>query len=265
MALLVHDVIGPAGAPTVLLSSGLGGAAAFWRPQLDVLLGAGWRVLTYDQRGTGRSGGTLPAPYAISDMARDVAQLLDATGTASCHFVGHALGGLVGLQLALDAPERVASLALVNAWSRPNPHSARCFDARLALLAAGGARAYCEAQPIFLYPAAWCVENAQRVQDEVDHAVAHFPGDATMRLRIGALRAFDVDQRLGEIGVPVWVSAARDDTLVPWTCSQHLAQRLPAATLHVVEHGGHAHSVTRAEAFNEALLGFLSRQARPAS
>lgn len=260
MALLVHDVAGPASGPTVLLSSGLGGSATFWRPQLDALLGAGWRVITYDQRGTGRSGGALSTPYRIGDMARDVLDLLDATGTASCHFVGHALGGLVGLQLALDAPTRVTSLALVNAWSRPNPHSARCFDARLALLAAGGARAYCEAQPIFLYPAAWCAAHPQRVQDEVDHAVAHFPGDATMRLRIGALRAFDVDARLGEIGVPAWVSAAQDDTLVPWTCSQRLAEGLPHATLHTLVHGGHAHTVTQADAFNAALLAFLAQQ-----
>lgn len=261
MALLVHDVAGPADGPTVLLSSGLGGAAAFWRPQLDALLAAGWRVITYDQRGTGRSGGVLPTPYRIADMANDVRELLDATDTAACHLIGHALGGLVGLQLALDAPRRVASLGLVNAWSQPNPHSARCFDARLALLAAGGARAYCEAQPIFLYPATWCAANPQRVQDEVDHAVAHFPGEAIMRQRIAALRAFDVDARLGEIGVPVWVSAAQDDALVPWTCSQHLAARLPRATLHTLAHGGHAHSVTQADAFNTALLAFLAQQA----
>lgn len=262
MDLLVHDVQGPAGAPTALLSSGLGGAAAFWRPQTQALLTAGWRVVTYDQRGTGRSGGSLPSPYRIADMAQDVLALLDATDTAACHFVGHALGGLVGLELALAQPSRVASLSLVNAWSRPNPHSVRCFDARLALLAAGGARAYCEAQPIFLYPAAWCAEHPQRVQDEVDHAVAHFPGAETMRLRIGALRAFDVDARLGEVRVPAWVSAAMDDTLVPWTCSQRLAQGLPNATLHTLPHGGHAHTVTRPDDFNPALLAFLSAQAQ---
>ncbi|EYC50281.1 aminoacrylate hydrolase [Hylemonella gracilis str. Niagara R] len=264
MPVLTHEVIGPASGPTVLLSSGLGGAAAFWRPQLDALLGAGWRVITYDQRGTGRSGGTLPEPYRIAHMAQDVLELLDATATPSCHLVGHALGGLVGLQLALDAPARVASLGLVNAWSLPNPHSARCFEARLALLAAGGARAYCEAQPIFLYPAAWCAEHPERVQAEVEHAIAHFPGETVMRQRIAALRAFDCDAALPGLDIPVWVSAAQDDTLVPWTCSRHLADRLPRVQLHTLPHGGHAHSVTQAEAFNTALLAFLAQHARTA-
>ena len=192
-------------------------------------------------------------------MARDVIGILDATHTAQCHFAGHALGGLVGLQLALDAPSRIASLVLVNAWSKPNPHSARCFDARLALLGACGPRAYVEAQPIFLYPAAWCAAHAQRVADEVDHAFAHFPGEANMRARIGALRAFDVDARLGEIAAPALIAAARDDVLVPWTCSQRLADGLRDVTLDFMPHGGHAHSVTEPEAFNRSLLDFLSR------
>jgi aminoacrylate hydrolase len=257
---IAYDIHGPAdAADTIVLSSGLGGAAAFWTPQVPALVHAGYRVIAYDQRGTGRSIEPLSAPYAIADMARDVIEILDITGTERCHLMGHALGGLVGLQLALDAPERVASLVLVNAWSQPNPHSARCFDARLALLGAVGPRAYVEAQPIFLYPAAWCAANAAKVQAEVDHAFAHFPGEATMRTRIGALRAFDVHARLGEVGVPVLVAAATDDTLVPWTSSQALADRLPDAVLDLVQQGGHAHSVTEAAAFNQSMLAFLSR------
>jgi aminoacrylate hydrolase len=259
---IYHEVHGQAlaGAPSLLLSSGLGGSANFWKPQIGALTAAGWRVVAYDQRGTGRSPEALPANYAIADMARDVVEVLEATGTGRCIVIGHALGGLVGLQLALDAPSRVAGLVLVNAWSKPNPHSARCFDARLALLGACGPRAYVEAQPIFLYPAAWCAAHADVVAAEVEHAIAHFPGEANMRARIGALRAFDVDARLREIAAPTLVAAAMDDVLVPWTQSQRLADALPHATLDGVPHGGHAHSVTGPESFNRALLAFLARQ-----
>ena len=267
MTSLHYEVHGPSdAASTVLLSSGLGGSAGFWGPQLGALVEAGHRVIAYDQRGTGRSPATLPASdYTIADMALDVIEILDATDTAQCHFAGHALGGLVGLQLALDAPDCVASLVLVNAWSKPNPHSARCFDARLALLGALGARAYVEAQPIFLYPAAWCAEHAQRVANEVDHAFAHFPGESNMRARIAALRAFDIDARLADITVPTLVTAARDDVLVPWTCSQRLADGLGDVTLDFVPHGGHAHSVTEADAFNRSLLDFLARVGTPST
>ncbi|PWQ83407.1 pyrimidine utilization protein D, partial [Stenotrophomonas maltophilia] len=87
------------------------------------------------------------------------------------------------------------------------------------LLGAVGPRAYVEAQPIFLYPAARCAEQADAVQAEVEHAFAHFPGEANMRARIGALRAFDVDAQLSRIAVPTLVAAAMDDVLVPWTMS----------------------------------------------
>lgn len=257
---LYTEVHGPADGEAVLLSSGLGGSAGYWSLQIPALVEAGYRVIAYDQRGTGRSLEILSCDYRIEDMAGDVIEVLDATHTDRCHFIGHALGGLVGLQLALDFPERVRSLTLINAWSAPNPHSARCFDARLHLLDALGPRAYVEAQPIFLYPASWCAANAERVQAEVDHAFAHFPGAATMHARIAALRAFNVTPRLAGIRVPTLISVARDDVLVPWTCSQQLAHDLPNATLHSVDHGAHAHNITDASAFNDTLLSFLSAQ-----
>lgn len=254
---------GEPGAEVVLLCSGLGGSAGYWAAQLPMLLEAGYRVITYDQRGTGRSRQPLPADYRIEHMAEDVLGILAAEDVSRCHFVGHALGGLVGLQLALDQPGRLTSLSLINAWAAPNPHSARCFDARLALLEQVGPRAYVEAQPIFLYPASWAAAQAQRVQDEVEHALAHFPGAETMKARIDALRRFDVSERLAELDLPVWVSCALDDVLVPATCSERLAEAIASSTLHVQPYGGHAHNVTAPAAFNEALLGFLAQQSRP--
>lgn len=255
---LYTEVHGPANGEVVLLSSGLGGSAGYWSLQIPALVEAGYRVIAYDQHGTGRSMAALPADYFIEDMARDVKRILDTTQSTRCHFVGHALGGLVGLQLALDFPERVRSLTLINAWSEPSSHSARCFDARITLLDESGPRAYVEAQPIFLYPASWCAANAERVQAEVNHAFDHFPGAATMRSRIGALRRFDVTRRLGEIGVATMISVAKDDVLVPWTCSKTLEQNLPNAVFNCVEHGAHAHNITYASEFNSSLLRFLT-------
>lgn len=257
---LHHEVHGPVDGPSVLLSSGLGGGASYWSSLVPVLVAAGYRVIAYDQRGTGRSRQTLPQDYRIADMSRDIRDVLDVTQTRNCHLVGHALGGLAGLQLALDFPERLRSLTLINAWAAPNPHSARCFDARLALLEAVGPRAYVEAQPIFLYPANWCAANAERVDAEVEHCAAHFPETITMKARIAALRRFDISDRLADIGVPTLVSVAKDDVLVPWTCSLSLAHGLPNAQLHTVEHGAHAHNITAANEFNEQLLAFLDAQ-----
>ena len=101
MTLLHYDLLeGPApDAPVVMLSAGLGGLAGYWAPQVPALRRR-YRVLAYDQRGTGRNRQDLPDGYAIADMAAEVAAMLDAARIERCHFVGHALGGLVGLALA---------------------------------------------------------------------------------------------------------------------------------------------------------------------
>jgi aminoacrylate hydrolase len=246
------------GAPTVLLSSGLGGAGGYWAPQLDALR-ARFRVITYDQAGTGRARRDLPEDYTIGAMADDVLAILDQTATATCHFVGHALGGLVGLDLARRVPQRLNSLTVVNGWAAVDEHTKRCFEARLLLLEHAGPSAYVRAQPIFLYPALWLAQNAERARSEDAHGLTHFQGEETLRRRIGALLRFDAAADLAAIGTLAFVMGARDDVLVPVSQSEELAARLPNALLHVADYGGHAVNVTMPDAFNAALLDFLGR------
>lgn len=246
----------------VVLSAGLGGSGAFWAPQMGALT-ARFRVVLYDHRGTGRSDRDLPSPYAVSDMAGDISSVIGALGVVAAHVVGHAAGGLAGLQLALDSPARVLSTTVVNGWSRPDPHIARCFRTRISLLNDSGPEAYVHAQPLFLYPADWISENSARLVEEEAHHVASFQGRSNILARIHALLAFDIDDRLGEIACPVLVSAAADDMLVPALCSRRLAARLPSATLDVAPWGGHAFTATAPDAFNAALIAFLSGQPLP--
>ena len=245
-----------AGREVVLMSSGLGGSGAFWAPQMDALT-AKYPVVLYDHRGTGRSARELPSPYAVQDMADDIVKVMDALGLERAHVVGHAAGGNAGLALALSHPDRLGKLVVVNGWSRPDPHIRRCFDTRIHLLNDSGVQAYVHAQPIFLYPATWLSENHARLQLEEPHHVAGFPPREVMLARIQALLDFDIDEDLPRIPHPVLVSASSDDMLVPVTCSQRLADRLPGAELQVAPWGGHGFTVTDPETFNAALLGFL--------
>ena len=135
-----------------------------------------YRVVAYDQAGTGRTGGELPANHSIAAMADEAAAVLDASKTTAAHFVGHALGGLVGLALAQRQPERLRSLTVVNGWAAIHSHTRRCFDVRLALLKHEGPPAYVRSQPIFLFPADWLARNEGRVAQEEAHGLAGFQG-----------------------------------------------------------------------------------------
>jgi aminoacrylate hydrolase len=257
-----YDVLGCTHnkAPTVLLSAGLGGLGHFWRPQIEAL-GAHHRVIVYDQRGTGANASELPDDYSIAHMADDVVAVLNHAGVGSCHFAGHALGGLVGLELARRDPSRLTSLVLVNAWARVDSHTRRCFEARTALLKHVGVEAYVRAQPIFLYPAAWLSEHENAVREEEAVGIAHFQGTENLLKRLFALLAFDATSDLAAIGTPALVAASRDDVLVPFICSDRLAESLPNATLWLTPEGGHAFTVTNPVPFNTAMLTFLTNQA----
>ena len=260
--MMQYEVVGrtDAAAETVVLSSGLGGVGAFWKQQIAAL-SEHYRVVLYDQRGTGRNKQALPETYTISMMADDVVEVLDQLDLPRCAFVGHALGGIVGLDLALRYPDRVGKLVAINAWAKADVHTAACFAIRKEILLHVGPEAYLKAQPIFLFPAPWLSENAERMAKDETHGVSHFQGTDTVLKRIGALLAFDVSTRLAEITVPTLVAASRDDILVPWTASKILAEGLPNAKLWVTPEGGHGFPVTEPAVFNAALLAFLREAA----
>ncbi|WP_336963155.1 pyrimidine utilization protein D [Sphingobium aquiterrae] len=247
---------GPQDGVPLILSAGLGGSGRYWLPNVPALVEAGYRVILYDHRGTGRSDRALPDVVTVDDLADDMLALMDGLGLPSAHIMGHAAGGVAGLALALKAPERIDRLVVVNGWARPDPHFARCFDARLAILHGAGAEAYLKAQPIFLFPATWISQHHEQLEEETRHHLAHFPGAATMEKRIAALRAFDIGYRLGDIGVPLLALAAKDDMLVPYTAS-HFVKEVPGAVQALMNWGGHACNLTDPQAFTRLVSDFL--------
>jgi len=253
---LFYEEHGPADAPPLILSAGLGGSAAYWAPNLDALAD-GHRVIAYDHRGTGRSERALPADLSVGAMADDLMALMDGLGFERATLIGHALGGAIGLAIALDAPERLDRLVVINGFSRADPHFRRCMETRLALLHGCGVEAFVRAQPLFLYPARWISDNFERLEAEEAGLIEHFQGIANVEARIGALLAFDIDDRLGEIATPTLMIAAEDDMLVPDSCSDRLAEALPNSGLQLML-GGHACNVAEPVMFGKVLGPWLA-------
>lgn len=244
----------PDGAP-VILSPGLGGSGAYWTPNLAALAER-HRVILYDHRGTGRSARALGGDLDVDDMADDVVALMDGLMLERASLIGHAAGGVIGLSIALRQPQRLASLVVVNGFARADPHFLRCMETRLALLAHGGAVAFVQAQPLFLYPARWISEHWARLEAEEAGHIAHFQGAANVEARIRALASFDIADRLAQIGTPTLLIAAEDDMLVPDRCSEQLERGLRHARLERMR-GGHACNVTAPDEFNRHMLEFL--------
>ena len=129
---LWYEWHGPADGEVLILSPGMGGSASYWAPNLPALTER-YRVLLYDHRGTGRSDRALPGQVSIDTMAEDVLDLMLELGIRHPHFIGHALGGLIGLQIELTHAD-LGKLVIVNGWAELDPWFERCFEIRLELL-----------------------------------------------------------------------------------------------------------------------------------
>lgn len=245
-------------AATLVLSAGLGGVQGFWQPQM-AMLNQHFRVVVYDQYGTGDSHGTVPAGYRMEDMADELAAMLDGLQIDRCHLIGHALGGIIGLHLARRYPSLLQSLVVINGWAQLDSQTRRCFEVRQSLLLNSGVDAYVQAQPLFLYPADWLSAHAALLEEERQHQVTHFQGMENLLHRLQALMGSDLSGTLKEIVTPTLALSCKDDLLVPWHCSATLADGLPNGEHQQMNYGGHAMSVTDSETFNPILLQWLNR------
>src|ERR687893_2482739 len=125
----VHYLLeGSEDAPVLVLSNSLGTTLEMWDTQAPTL-SERFRLLRYDHRGHGGSPAP-PGPYEIGDLGRDVVHLLDRLGIGRASFCGLSVGGMTGMWLAAEAPERVERLVLLCTSALLGPKSV--WDERIA-------------------------------------------------------------------------------------------------------------------------------------
>jgi pimeloyl-ACP methyl ester carboxylesterase len=120
---LSYDLVGDERGDPVVLVAGCGQPAVGWFGLVPLLTAAGFRVLTFDNRGVAPSSSP-PAPYSVDDLVADTLGLLDHLGMRSVRIAGHSMGGWVAETMAIRYPERVRGAALMGscnvatAWER---------------------------------------------------------------------------------------------------------------------------------------------------
>src|SRR5829696_9124982 len=106
------EVEGPENAPVLMLSNSLGADLHMWDAQVPALT-RHFRLVRYDRRGHGKSG-VAPGPYSMERLGRDVLAVLDGLGIKKINWCGLSMGGMVGMWLGANAPERIERLVLSN-------------------------------------------------------------------------------------------------------------------------------------------------------
>jgi pimeloyl-ACP methyl ester carboxylesterase len=254
----LHHRISGQGVP-ILLIHGLGSSLRDWEEQVSKL-SESYRVITVDLRGHGHSEKP-EGPYHMTDFAADVAALLRHLDAVPAHIVGLSLGGMIAFQLAVDEPDLVRSMVIVNSGPAV---VARTFQERMMI----GSRilmtrlfsmptiARTLAKRLFPHPGQ---ERLRRTFVE-RWSENHKPSYAAA---LGAIIGWSVLDRIDRVACPTLViSGDRDYT--PLARKQEYVSLMHNAELIEIADSGHATPIDQPAKFNEALLSFLSRVGKPA-
>ncbi|MBI1386581.1 MAG: 3-oxoadipate enol-lactonase [Rhizobiales bacterium] len=258
-----YVVEGTPGQPWLVLHHSLGANRGLWAPQVRQL-GAHFAILNIDGRGHGGSS-VPPGPYAIADFGRDALAVMDHVGVRRAAFCGLSLGSMVGLWLALEAPERFARMVLVGASAGVDDKSG--FDRRLARLAEVGLEGIIDELLARWFTPPFLTAGREEVA-AVRRMVLGAPlaGYAASSM---AVRDFDVRERLVEITTPLLLITGVGDVATPPADAERIAAGVAGAQLEIIEGASHLVQVERAEVFDALLAEFLlegagsGRRARP--
>lgn len=238
-------------APCLVLSNSLGTELGMWTPQMPALL-THFRVLRYDTRGHGQSAVT-PGPYAIEQLGKDVVALMDHLGIGTAHFCGLSMGGMTGMWLGANRPDRIARLVLCNTAARiGTPES---WNARIDMVNSEGMAAIVPAVIDRWFTPAF-QQRAPQTIEVVRGMLLRMPA-AGYTACCAAVR--DMDQRDGLTGIraPTLVIAGTRDMATPPADGRFVAEKIPGAR-YVELDAAHLSNFEQAEAFTENLTGFLA-------
>jgi pimeloyl-ACP methyl ester carboxylesterase len=186
-------------------------------------------------------------------MADDALAVLNAERVPAAHVVGHSLGGLVALQLALSARDRVRSLSLLCTFT--GSRTAAPLSLRLAWLrlrSRVGTRSMRRRGFMRLVLPPGATGNAEELAELFGHDLADQPPVVDAQLR--AMRAIDLSDRLGELaGLPALVVTAAHDPIAPPSAGAALTSGLTAARYVEVADASHGLPITHAGFVNSVL------------
>jgi 3-oxoadipate enol-lactonase len=249
---LFHRLDGAADAPVLVLSNSLGTRHTMWDAQVPILV-EHFRLLRYDTRGHGQS--EVPnGPYTMDDLGGEVVELLDELGIEKANFCGLSLGGMIGIWLGVNAPERFDRLVLCCTTAHFPP--AEEWDRRAQVVRSeegvGGLADVTLDR--------WFTPGFQeRRPDEVERfrqMLLTTAGEGYAGC-CEAIRDMDFRDQAGSIEAPTLVIAGDDDPSTPPDWNRELADAIPNSDYRLLADSRHIANVAQPREFTDALLGHL--------
>lgn len=241
---------------TIVFCHGLGGNHAIWYQQVAEFA-PDYRVITWDQRGFGRSSGEATNALRPATAAADLAALLDHLGVESAHVVGQSMGGWTVLGLLLEHHERVKSLVLADTIGGIyTPEIRKKF---LAYVAAARTTAPSDGNyPLGRHPAISAeLVNRDPAKALLYQQIGSFPSPPPMV--VGTLlisTGYDLDA-LKQVKTPTLFIVGSEDAIFQPSLIQAASEQIPGSTVKVIPSAGHSPYFEKPAEWNRIVLNFM--------
>jgi 3-oxoadipate enol-lactonase len=245
-----YEIAGAQDAPVLVLSNSLGSTGAMWDPQVPTLAER-LRVVRYDHRGHGGSP-VPPGPYALADLGADALALLDRLALERVHWCGLSLGGMVGMWLAINAPERIDRLVLCCTSAQLGPPE--MWAQRAETVRAEGVEAIADAG-IGRWLTEGFIEREPQAAAAVRAMLVATPDEGYAGC-CAAIEHMDLLPELGAIRAPTLVIAGRQDPATPPEHGERIAAGIAGARLELVD-AAHMATVEQPDAMTDLIAGHL--------
>ncbi|WP_053671119.1 4-carboxymuconolactone decarboxylase [Streptomyces sp. NRRL B-1140] len=248
---------GPEEAPVLILGPSLGTTWHMWDRQIPELT-KHWRVFRFDLPGHG--GAPAYPAGSVGDITTRLLATLEGLGVQRFGYAGCALGGAVGIELALRHPERLASLALIAA--SPRFGTADEFRQRGVIVRTNGLDPIARTAPERWFTGGFAAAQPAITEWAVQMVRTTDPGCYIASCE--ALASFDVRPELGRVGVPTLVLVGSDDQVTGPAEARTLVAGIPDARLAVVPGASHLVPVEQPAAVTDLLVRHFSTAWQPA-
>ena len=255
---LVSSVEGPDDGPVLVLGNPIGTTRDVWSHQVPVL-SRYFRILRFEPRGHGAPGAQSPAPkgpYTIAELGADVLAVANFYGIERFAYAGVSLGGMTGIWLAANVPERITSLAVCCAalTALPSPQS---WHDRAALVRSKGMVPLAD----MVVPRWFTTAFPAREPEAVATVVAMLTGTSPEGYAgCGeAIAALDLRPLLASVQAPTLVLSGAEDVAAPPSVGAYTARAIPGARLAVIQAASHFAHYERPGPVTDALLTHFTR------
>lgn len=253
----IHYRLEGDGDETIVLVNGLVDDLETWVFQMDDLLGAGHRVLRFDNRGIGRSSAP-PGPYTSRMLADDAKAIVDELGISGFHMMGVSMGGMIGQEYALAYPGDLRSLTLACTYAAPGPFCSRMFSMWADMAEPLGVPFIMRDVTLWAFTVPFFEEREEELKEFEEGMAAMDLDPQTYLAQLSVIQTHDTTDRIGQVSTPTLVLAGEEDILIPVRLSKQLQGSIPGAAWATTT-GGHACLWEHPKAFNETFLAFVDQ------